>query len=92
VRGTRRTSSPVVSVADRGANAGRDGRACGEREEGHSAASQAGEGERRERRMGAWGLAPTGGRRSDRVPADCDPGAARVGGASLFRTGARRGS
>jgi hypothetical protein len=34
VRGTRRTSSPVDGVADRGANAGRDGRTCGKREEG----------------------------------------------------------
>jgi hypothetical protein len=34
VRGTSRTSSPVDGVADRGANAGRDGRACGKREEG----------------------------------------------------------
>jgi hypothetical protein len=33
VRGTRRTSSPVDGVADRGANAGRDGRACEKREE-----------------------------------------------------------
>jgi hypothetical protein len=38
-----------------------------------------------------WGLAPTGGRCPDRVPANCDPGAARAGGASLFWTGAHRG-
>jgi hypothetical protein len=33
----------------------------------------------------AWGLAPTGGRRPDRVAVDCDPGAMRTGGASLFK-------
>jgi hypothetical protein len=32
----------------------------------------------------AWGLAPTGGRRPDRVPAGRDPDAACAGGASLF--------
>jgi hypothetical protein len=42
VRGTHRTSSPVDGAADRGANAGRDGHVCGKREEGRSAASQAG--------------------------------------------------
>jgi hypothetical protein len=53
VRGTRRTSSPVDGVADRGANAGRDGRACRKKEEGRSTASQAGGGgEKRGRRNG----------------------------------------
>lgn len=42
MRGVRRTSSPMDGAADRGANAGRDGRACGKREEGRSSASQAG--------------------------------------------------
>jgi hypothetical protein len=32
----------------------------------------------------SWGLAPTGGRRSDRFPVGRDPGAAHPGGASLF--------
>jgi hypothetical protein len=54
VRGTRRTSSPVDGVADRGANAGRDGRACGKREEGRSAASQAG-GRKGEKKWGVGG-------------------------------------
>jgi hypothetical protein len=35
--------------------------------------------------QGMWGLAPTGGRRPDRVPADRGPAAARAGGAPLFR-------
>jgi hypothetical protein len=63
------------------------------REAGRSAASQTeGEGSNRGgaiQRRAAWGLAPTGERHPDRVPADCDPGATRAGGASLFRTGAR---
>jgi hypothetical protein len=71
------------------------------REEGRSAASQApGGGTKGGEEWGvrpwgchtARGLAPTGGRRPDRILADCDPGAARAGGVSLFRTGARRGS
>jgi hypothetical protein len=89
VRGTRRTSSPVDGVADRGANAGRDGRACGKREEGRSAASQTGGEGGCVRPWGchtgaAWGLAPIGGRRPD-----CDLGTVRAGGASLFQIGAR---
>jgi hypothetical protein len=32
----------------------------------------------------SWGLAPTGGRRPDRVPAGRDPDAARAGDATLF--------
>jgi hypothetical protein len=35
--------------------------------------------------QGAWGLAPTGGRRPNHVPADRGPAAARAGGAPLFR-------
>jgi hypothetical protein len=79
VHGTRRTSSPVDGVADRGAKAGRDGRACEKREEGRSVASQGGGGgEKGEKNGGgscrggatrrghAWGLASTGGRRPDR--------------------------
>jgi hypothetical protein len=86
VRGTGRTSSSVDGVADRGANAGRDGRACGKREEGRSTASQTGGG------GPVVGCHAALGRRPDRVPADCDPGAALAGDVSLFRTGARRGS
>jgi hypothetical protein len=41
VHGIRQTSSSVDGIADRGANAGRDGRACEKKEEGRSAASQA---------------------------------------------------
>jgi hypothetical protein len=33
----------------------------------------------------AWGLAPTGGRCPNRVPADRGPAAARAGGAPVFR-------
>jgi hypothetical protein len=36
------------------------------------------------RGMASWGLAPTGGRRHDRVPAGHDLDATRAGGASLF--------
>jgi hypothetical protein len=54
MRGTHRTSSPVDGVDDRGANAGRDNRACGKREEGRSAASQA-RGEKRGEEMGGSG-------------------------------------
>jgi hypothetical protein len=39
----------------------------------------------------AWGLAPTDGRRPDRVPGDCGPAVACAGGAALFRAGVCRG-
>jgi hypothetical protein len=86
-------------AADRGANVGRDGRACGKREEGPGSDQWTGQltaplssqarGRKGEKKLGggvwtwgchvAWGLAPTSGRRLDRVPA-----AARAGGALLF--------
>jgi hypothetical protein len=67
VRGTHRTSSPVDGVADRGANAGRDGRACGKREEGARRLLKPTGGGGGERGGGVWpwgfpevwGLAPT---------------------------------
>jgi hypothetical protein len=43
-----------------------------------------GRGSATRRGTASWGLAPTGGRRPDRVPAGRDPDATRVGGASLF--------
>jgi hypothetical protein len=93
VHGTRRTSSPVDGAADRGANAGRDGRACRKREEGPGSDRWMGQlttplssqatGRKGEKKLGGggldvgvprgagvvWGLAPTGGRRPDHVPA-----------------------
>jgi hypothetical protein len=33
----------------------------------------------------AWGLAPTGGRHTDRVPTDRGPAVTRAGGTPLFR-------
>jgi hypothetical protein len=100
-------SPPERQTTDRGAKAGRDSRGCGKREEGRSAASHAG-GRKGEKKWGggaavgvprgtgaAWGLAPTGGRRPDRVPADRGPATARAGGASLFgqrRAGADTGA
>jgi hypothetical protein len=77
----------VDGAADRGANAGRDGRACEKREEGRSVASQAGREKRGEEmgggggpalgvprgagRCGAW-LRPAGG-----VPTAFQPTVAR---------------
>jgi hypothetical protein len=52
-----------------------------------------GRGSATRRETASWGLAPTGGRRLDRVPAGRDPDATRAGGVSLFEqwhTGADR--
>jgi hypothetical protein len=62
VRGTRRTSSPVDGVADRGANAGRDGRACGKREEGARRLLKPTGGGKNGEGVRPWGLAPTASR------------------------------
>jgi hypothetical protein len=63
----------AVALERRGRRCGREGN---KREGGGS-----GRGNATRRGTTSWGLAPTGGRRPDRVPAGRDPDAKRAGGA-----------